>query len=55
MITVLQVGRGGGGQMITVLHRGGPANDYGVPGFWREHTRNVISADFKYFFHAYKV
>ena len=48
-------GKGGGGQMITVSHRGGPANDYGVPEFWREHTRNVISADFKYFFHAYKV
>ena len=33
--------------MITVLHKGGPANDYGVPRFWREYyTKNFISADF---------
>ena len=27
-------------KIITVLHRGGPANYYGVPWFWREYTRN---------------
>ena len=32
-------------QLITALHRVGPANDYVVPLFWREHTRNFISAD----------
>ena len=31
--------------MITVLHFGGPANDYSVPGFWREYTRKFTSAD----------
>ena len=31
--------------MITALHRIGPANDYVVPLFWREYTRNFISAD----------
>ena len=28
--------------MITVLQRGGPANDYNVLLFWREYTRNQI-------------
>ena len=43
-------GEGRAGQMITVLvlHRGGPANDYGVPGFWRESTRNFFSANLGY-------
>ena len=31
--------------MIAVLHRGGPANDYGVPKFRREYVRNFVSAD----------
>ena len=31
--------------MITVLHRGDPANDYSVPWSWREYTRNLISAE----------
>ena len=31
--------------MITVLHRGGSANGFGVPLFWREYTRNFISED----------
>ena len=32
-------------QMIRVLHRGGPANDYDVPWFWRVYARIFISAD----------
>ena len=31
--------------MIAVLHRGGPANDYGVPKFRREYVRNFVSSD----------
>ena len=31
--------------MIAVLHRGGPANECGVPKFRREYVRNFVSAD----------
>ena len=41
MITLLPRG-GGSGQIISVLHRGGPANDYSIPWFWEEYTLNMI-------------
>ena len=41
MITV-SPGGGGSGQIISVLLRGGPPNDYSIPWFWEEYTLNMI-------------
>ena len=43
MITVLH--RGGSSQLITVLHRGVPDNDYSVPQILGYYIRNIISID----------
>ena len=42
----LQYNIGAGKQMVTVLHRGGLANDYSIPWILGYHIRNIISKDF---------
>ena len=44
MITVLQKG-GGSWQIITILRRGGPENDYSLSQILGYYIRNMISID----------